>query len=117
MSTFGKWHCVHVSADGIEVYHPHSCPWSITYRPRQVDTDGNVLNEAGMDQRHECDVSFELTEYGHDACSVPTEPGFYWLQLEHIVEPSGPWGPAEYDTESVWRPVTRPRFIIEQEQP
>ncbi len=110
----GRWHGLHVDDDGtIDIYHPHTCPWSVTFMPRLVDTGGNEVQPSMTVRSHECDVGYELSENGNDLGLFPIEPGFYWVRLNHITHPSGPWGPTEYDVESEWVVVERPRLDIE----
>lgn len=114
-SSKSKWHGVHVDSDGeLDVYHPQSCPWSVLFEPRTTDTFGNEISPSATVRQHECDIGHELLEWGNDGNVFPSEPGFYWVRLEHIVHPGGPWGPTEYDTGSEWIEVRRPRLVIEE---
>ena len=116
MSTnrFGHWHGVAVTGTGDDIehdiLHADSCRWSTHFHPRVVDRYGNILYEAFYEQEYTCDVGWTLRENGPDG--FPTAEGFYWLRLEHIVHPGGPWGDAEYDTGMQWRRVERPLINV-----
>lgn len=113
-SSKGKWHGIHVDDDGdTDVYHPQSCPWSVTFHPQVIDTSGNVISPSMTVRDHECDIAHELRENGNDINLFPRAPGFHWVRLEHITIPGGPWGPTEYDIASEWHEVERPRLISE----
>ena len=118
--TYGHWHGVAVEREDerdpssallIDVMHPASCAWSIDHHPRTVDDLGNVRSESFFTQQHTCDVQHELDEWGSD--NFPDEPGFYWLRMEHVVTPAGPWGGSEYDVGIEWLPARRPSVQIE----
>lgn len=122
--TYGNWHGVAIEREIegdpesellIDIMHPGICSWSIEHWPRQVDTSGRVLNESHFIQRHSCDVQYQLDEWGSEG--MPTEPGFYWVRIEHHVSPSGPWGGAEYDSSHVWVRATCPGVQVEPGEP
>jgi hypothetical protein len=110
----GKWHGVYVDDDGeTDIYHPASCPWSVTFRPRTVDAHGAEVSPEMTIRSHDCDIGYELESNGNDCGLLPTEPGFYWVSFDHVTHPGGPWGPTEYSTESEWIIVERPPLIVE----
>lgn len=114
-SSYGRWHGLHVERDGddlvFDVFHPHTCRWSIEFHPRIVDTHGAEVQPQFWEQRYCCDVSYEQTEYAFSDQRM--EPGFHWIRMEHVTYPSGPWGAAEYDTLMEWVPASRPRLAVE----
>jgi hypothetical protein len=95
-----------------ELMHPSSCPWSVLWHPRIMDTLGNVKSEAWTERRHECSVSADVDNFGWD--DFPQEPGWYWVRSWVEVYPSGPWGPEEYDGGIHWEVVKRPRIDVER---
>ena len=117
-ASYGKWHGLAIyledGADSellVDVMHDSGCAWSIDYHPAVVDQYGEQKCAASWVQRYACDLQFQLDEWGRD--DLPTEPGFYWCRVEHIVYPGGPWGGTEYDTGFELAPARRPPVQIE----
>ena len=117
---FGKWHGLHAyyedptdteSALLIDVMHDSGCEWSIDYHPAVVDQYGERKCEPWYVRRYACDLQNELDNYGLEL--GPTEPGFYWCRIEHIVYLGGPWFATEYATGFELLPARRPSVQIE----
>ena len=117
-TTYGKWHGLAVEREMpndpgsqllYEFMHPGSCSWSIAWRsPWRYENDDEV-HGGHFDRTYECDLGKQFREWGNEW--MPTEPGLYWVRLEHYVSPSGPWGPSEYDVNTEWVPAAVPRFV------
>ncbi len=116
-TTYGKWHGLSVEREDArdpesplvyEFMHPGSCSWSIAWRHPWHSADEEVA-VGHFDQSYDCDLGEQFREWGTEW--MPTEPGLYWVRLEHYVSPSGPWGAAEYDVTTEWVPAASPVFV------
>lgn len=116
----GKWHILTIDGEdenAVTVIHPSACRWSIDFTPRQLDSNGHLLHESMWVQRYECDIAWHIDNAGTDHWSgLPQSSGHYWLQLEHVVSPSGPWGPAEHDSEITFHEI-RDTLFVERMEP
>lgn len=121
---YGNWHGLSVEREDerdpesellYEFMHSGDCAWSTDHHSRVVNEHGTVLSEAMYVQRYSCDVQHAVDEWGFD--DLPKEPGLYWLRIEHVVYPGGPWGSTEYDQHMTFTVARQPGAQIEAGEP
>ena len=57
--------------------HPDTCQWSVTWHPRMVDTDGNLVHEEFTERTYGCGCAWQHDEFGAPTFS---EPGWWWVR-------------------------------------
>lgn len=117
--TYGKWHGLSIEREDAtdpesqliyDVMHPEACSWSIAWHSPWHSAD-EERPQGFYARQHDCDLAYEMREWGNETGLLPTEPGLYWVRLEHTVYPSSPAGPKEYDLGSEWVSAHRPTFV------
>jgi len=120
-TTYGEWHGLSVEREDEndpesellhEFMHSGACAWSTDHHC-VVNQHGE--RETMFVQRYSCDVQSMLDEWGFD--DLPQEPGLYWVRIEHVVYPGGPWGATEYDRHVIFTPSRRPGVQVEAGEP
>lgn len=112
-----QWHIIHNYADGddsiSEIFHPHSCPWSVIFHPRMIDTDGNLVCETWTERRYDCEVTFEHDQAGMNR--FPVMAGWFKMRVTNYTTRIGESQWLECNSDVEWQPLAGANVLNPEE--